>query len=211
MGSTLQAQSRSMSGVGNAVDPRGELPHRELGRREAHRPGGDPLADRAPPAGRRRRRFLEPLKSGRSRNTPVTLPPGRPRLVGMIAVAPRAAWTAGGPAARMASTRASTRSVASAGKRERFPSANRMTMSIAWLPWSSDLLRLSRTAVRRCGMLSACPGCRTPTAGFFAKSCARTAIGDAVTALIRQMNSRLLTRPSSELARPDYWILHASR
>src|SRR5262249_8506110 len=81
------------------------------------------------------------LKSGKSRNTPVTLPPGRARLLtkplatgslsrsiaitGMLVVAPDAAWTAGGPAATMTPTRLLTKSVASAGKRETSPSAIR--------------------------------------------------------------------------------------
>src|SRR5258708_149736 len=59
------------------------------------------------------------LKSGKSRNTPVTLPPGRARLLtkplatgslsrsiaitGMLVVAPAAAWTAGGAAPMMPS------------------------------------------------------------------------------------------------------------
>ena len=82
-------------------------------------------------------------KSGKSRNTPVTLPPGRARLpthplaigslsrsiaiTGITFVAPLAACTAVGPAAMMASTVPFTKSAARAGKRDWSPSASRMT------------------------------------------------------------------------------------
>src|SRR5262249_10780069 len=70
-------------------------------------------------------------------------------ITGMLVVAPDAAWTAGGPAATMTSTRLLTKSVASAGKRETSPSAIRTIISRLKSPWPSRPFKPSRTAATR--------------------------------------------------------------
>ena len=78
-------------------------------------------------------------------DSPVTLPPGRARLVtkpaptgstafvitmGMVLVAPFAANPAGPPVIMIKSTLRRTKSAASSGRRSGFPSANRCSMVI---------------------------------------------------------------------------------
>ena len=148
-------------------------------------------------------------KSGKSRNTPVTLLRGRARLsihplatgslsrsiaiTGISAVASFAAWTAGGPTATMARTRSLTKSAARDGKRDSSPYA-RFTTSSVLKRWDGSF-NPSLIAVTRASRAEPFPGCSTPTLRFFPSCCAPTATGHANAAPPSSvMNSRLLIR-----------------
>jgi hypothetical protein len=108
-----------------------------------------------------------PITSGAgSHVVPVRLPPGRARLgtspvptgsatpsitMGIIVVAFFAARIAGSEDARMTSTLSATSSTASAGKRSRFPSAQRNSMTRFWPsihPRSRSAFRKASTPCR---------------------------------------------------------------
>jgi hypothetical protein len=147
-------------------------------------------------------------KSGKSRNTPVTLLRGRARLsihplatgslsrsiaiTGISAVAFFAAWTAGGPTATMARTRSLTKSAARDGKRDSSPYA-RFTTSSVLKRWDGSF-NPSLIAVTRASRAEPLPGCSTPTLRFFPSCCAPAASGHAAAPPSNVMNSRRLTR-----------------
>ena len=149
-------------------------------------------------------------KSGKSRNTPVTLFRGRARLsihplatgslsrsiaiTGISAVASFAAWTAGGPTATMARTRSLTKSAARDGKRDSSPYA-RFTTSSVLKRWDGSF-NPSLIAVTRASRAEPLPGCSIPTLRFFPSCCAPTGTGHANAAPPPSsvMKSRLLTR-----------------
>jgi hypothetical protein len=71
----------------------------------------------------------------------------------------------------MASTRVSTKSAARDGKRDRSPSARRVTSSMAESRGLSGLSKPSRIAVMRELTAAACPGCSTPSLRLFLVDC----------------------------------------
>jgi len=120
--------------------------------------------------------------SGRSRNRPVMLPPGRAMLaaqpfaigsdsrscatIGMVAVALRAARTAAGVTARMARTPIPTSSVASAGSRPGSPAATRETISMSGLTAAAAENTPSRNGGMRSSNAAGPPGNRPPACGL---------------------------------------------
>ena len=101
-----------------------------------------------------------------------------------------AACTAGGAAARMASTRVLTRSSARAGKRDRSPSARRVTNSMPESRRWPASFKPSRIAVMREFTAADCPGCSTPSLRLFLACCARAPSGHAAAPPGSVMNSR---------------------
>src|SRR5262249_47448424 len=89
----------------------------------------------------------------------------------------------------MASTRLLTSSAASAGKRDRSPSASRMTSSMRASRWLSAPFKPSWIAAIHLLTAADCPGCKNPTFRFRV-GCARTASGHAAAPPSSVMKSR---------------------